>query len=737
IFLPSLFQTPGRGGSQSSDSDSSAAPGNAVDMNSEGSSEGFICPLCMKSHGSAEELFKHYEAVHNSGIDSTHGGEGHLSPERDEVSLLRQEVKDLQASLKEERWYSEELKKELEKLQGQRQQVIALKYLKQTIILFFFMEIESLERQLEEIQVENFNIKQMKDLFEQKAAQLATEIVDLKSKYDEEISLRQSAEQKVTNLRQELQKERSTVEDLKTELLQRPGVEDVAVLKKELVQVQTLMDKMTLERERESEKLKDECKHLQAEQANSEATINQLRAELAKGPQEVAVYVQELQKLRSSVKELEQKNQILAEKLLMKEQDYTQLEEKHNEVSVSKKNMQASFHQKDLDCQQLQAKVSASEASIQRLQTELGEKGEASQKLKEELSEVETKYQHLKAECKQLQQQKEEKEQHGLQLQSELSQLHSKLLETERQLGEAHGRLKEQRQLSSEKLMDKEQQVADLQLKLSRAEEQLKEKAANSTELQHQLDKAKQQHQEQQTLQQNTTSKLREAQNDLEQVLRQIGDKDQKIQNLEALLQKSKENISLLEKEREDLYAKIQAGEGETAVLNQLQEKNHALQIQVTQLTEKLKNQSESHKQAQENLHEQVQEQKAHLRAAQDRVLSLEANITELTSQLNESKEKVSQLDVQVKAKTELLLSAEASKAAQRADLQNHLDTAQHTLQDKQQELNKVSVQLDQATAKLNDKQEYCAQLEVNLKEYKEKHLYLEQKTEELQGQLK
>lgn len=70
--------------------------------------------------------------------------------------------------------------------------------------------------------------------------------------------------------------------------------------------------------------------------------------------------------------------------------------------------------------------------------------------------------------------------------------------------------------------------------------------------------------------------------------------------------------------------------------------------LQVTQLTEKLKNQSESHKQAQENLHEQVQEQKAHLRAAQDRVLSLEANITELSSQLNESKEKVSQLDVQV-----------------------------------------------------------------------------------------
>lgn len=53
------------------------------------------------------------------------------------------------------------------------------------------------------------------------------------------------------------------------------------------------------------------------------------------------------------------------------------------------------------------------------------------------------------------------------------------------------------------------------------------------------------------------------------------------------------------------------------------------------------------------------------------------------------------------------------------------------------QELNKVSVQLDQVTAKLNDKQEYCAQLEANLKDYKEQHLYLEQKTEELEGQLK
>lgn len=157
-------------------------------------------------------------------------------------------------------------------------------------------------------------------------------------------------------------------------------------------------------------------------------------------------------------------------------------------------------------------------------------------------------------------------------------------------------------------------------------------------------------------------------------MLRQIGDKDQKIQNLEALLHKSKEIVTQLETEREDLCAKIQAGEGETALLNQLKEKNHALQGQVgflllmgiynchhlccsvflmcifkvTQLTDKLKNQSESNKQAQDNLHEQVQEQKTLVRSAQDLAQTLETTVNELTTQLAGSKEKVSQLDAQV-----------------------------------------------------------------------------------------
>uniref|UniRef100_A0AAY4D6G3 FYVE-type domain-containing protein n=1 Tax=Denticeps clupeoides TaxID=299321 RepID=A0AAY4D6G3_9TELE len=734
-------------GSQSSDTEQSSA-----DMNNEQSSEvgeslspptllvseyriGFICPQCMKSHNSAEELFKHYDPFYFSDLfpQQFYSKSYRLyTAFQEDLTLLRQEVQDLQASLKEERWFSGELKKELDKVQGHLKQVIHFRFLPDAS-----SEESILEMKLNEAETEMFNIKQMKDLFEQKAAQLATEIVDIKSRYDEEKSLREVVEQKLSSLTQDLQRERLEKEKLNTELMQRPGVEDVDVLKKELVQVQTLMDKMSREREEESERLKNQYEELKVNYTTSETTISQLKAELEKGPQEAAVYTQQIHQLQSNLNNLQQQSQRLSENLSRKEKENQELEERVTAEQASKKGLQASLHQRELELQELQARALAVEASLARAQSELGERGEEAARLRREVSELEVKQQELKAEKKQLLQQREEKETQGQQQQSEISQLHIKLLEAERQLGEVQGRLKEQRQLSGEKLKDREQQAADLQLKLSRSEEQLKEMTNKGTDLQHQLDKAKQQQQELQTLHQSTNGKLREAQNDLEQVLRQIGDKDQKIQNLEALLQKSRDCVSQLEAEREDLCAKIQAGEGEAAILNQLQEKNHTLQEQITQLTEKLKNQAESHKQAQENLHEQVQEQKTLLRSVQDRCQALENSNSELNTQLTECREKAAQLDTQLKAKTEMLLSAEAAKSAQRADLQNHLETAQHALQDKQQELSKSKAQLEELNSRLQEKREQCTQLESSLKETRDKLLSAEQRGDALEGQAK
>uniref|UniRef100_A0A8C7N8I3 Early endosome antigen 1 n=1 Tax=Oncorhynchus kisutch TaxID=8019 RepID=A0A8C7N8I3_ONCKI len=711
LCLLSLPQTPGKGGSQNSESDQPSA-----DLNNDQTSEGFICPQCMKSHNSAEELFKHYELYHDSGDQPPSMG-----PENFRFIALHcvTYVCARVCICQEERWFSGELKKELDKVQGHLKQVIPLR---------------SLAVKLNQAETEKFNIKQMKDLFEQKAAQLATEIVDIKSRYDEEKSLREAADQRLANLIQELQRERQDKDRLHTELLQRPGVEDMEVLQKELIQVQTLMDNMTREREEESARLKSQYEQLQADHTTSEMTISQLKAELEKGPQEAAVYTQQIHQLQSSLNNLQQQSQMLSETLGRREKEFQELEDCLGAEQASKKTAQDSLHQTEMEVQELQARVAGAEASLQRAQADLGEEAG---RLRREVAELEAKHGEVKAERKQLQQQREERESQGLVQQSEINQLHAKLLEAERQLGEVQGRLKEQRQLSGEKLKDREQQTADLQIKLSRSEEQLKENSSKMLDVQHQLEKAKQQHQELQGLQQNTNTKLREAQNDLEQVLRQIGDKDQKIQNLEALLQKTKDSVSQLEAEREDLVAKIQAGEGETAVLNQLQEKNHTLQTQVTHLTDKLKNQSESHKQAQDNLHKQVQEQKSLLRAAQDRAQTVETSLGELNAQLTESREKVAQLDTQLKSKTEMLLSAEAAKAAQRVDLENHLETAQHALQDKQQELNKSQACVEEQGRRLQERHEQCGQLEASLKEVKDKLLTAEQCIEQLGGRAK
>uniref|UniRef100_A0A8C5FPE9 Early endosome antigen 1 n=1 Tax=Gadus morhua TaxID=8049 RepID=A0A8C5FPE9_GADMO len=662
-----LQQTPGIGGSQNAES-SEQQPG--ANLNNEQTSEGFICPQCMKSHNSAEELFKHYDLFHDTGDLPSN-----MAPTREDLTMLRQEVQDLHVSLKEERWFSGELKKELDKVQGHLKQGDGPDT----------SEDSALEQKLSEAETEKFHIKQMRDLFEQKAAQLATEIVDIKSRYDEEKSLREAADQRLASLGQDLERQRQDNDILSTELLQRPGVEDVTVLQKELVQVQTLMDSMAREREEESERYKHQYQELVENHATAGITISQLKAELEKGPQEAAVYTQQIHQLQSTVNSLQQQSQSLSDKLSRREKEQQQLGETLAAEQASGRALHSSLQARLLELQEAQLRAAAGEASLQRARAELGETGQEVARLKQEALELQVKHGELKAERKQMLQQREEKESQGAQQQTEIGQLHANLLEAERQLGELQGRLKEQRQLSGEKLKDREQQAADLQLQLSRAEEQLKEAGVKTTDLQHLLDKASKQQQELQTQQQNTTSKLREAQSDLEQVLRQLGDKDQKIQNVEALLQKGRDGVSQLEAERDELCAKIQAGQGETALLGQMKEKNLALQEQVSQLTDKLKNQSESHKQARDNLHEQVQEQKSLLRAAQDAAHTLETFGGELSAQLAESKEKGAQLNTQLKAKTEMLLSSEASKAGQRADLENHLETAQNALQDKQQ----------------------------------------------------
>ncbi|XP_037081377.1 early endosome antigen 1-like [Pollicipes pollicipes] len=116
----------GRTASVSSAEDASAAVGGA---------EGFLCPTCMKGFATPEQLQQHDQTAHidpsatylcpvcKARLTSSAELEQHFArnhpplPQSDDVEVLQHELTDVNTTLREERWYSEELKREVARLQ--------------------------------------------------------------------------------------------------------------------------------------------------------------------------------------------------------------------------------------------------------------------------------------------------------------------------------------------------------------------------------------------------------------------------------------------------------------------------------------------------------------------------------------------------------------------------------------------------------------------------------------------
>ncbi|CAG2063135.1 unnamed protein product [Timema podura] len=105
-------------------------------------------------------------------------------------------------------------------------------------------EIAELRMRLHEALANIVHLEQEKKHLEQKAAQLAQDYVTVKAHSDEGDSIQLSM------------KERLKV--LEAHVAHRESIDDTAVLRQELVQVQRVMDELNQERERERDELKTE-----------------------------------------------------------------------------------------------------------------------------------------------------------------------------------------------------------------------------------------------------------------------------------------------------------------------------------------------------------------------------------------------------------------------------------------------------------------------------------------------
>nr|CAD7594950.1 unnamed protein product [Timema genevievae] len=191
------------------------------DTSSDQSAEGFLCPKCLKAFPTPEKLQSHYETDHEADEHSIASQESGSSYG---VQATNQQTSDL--FLYTERGPTQEIKG-AHQVQGPSLE-----------------EIAELRMRLHEALANNVHLEQEKKHLEQKAAQLAQDYVTVKAHSDEGDSIQLSM------------KERLKV--LEAHVAHRESIDDTAVLRQELVQVQRVMDELNQERERERDELKTE-----------------------------------------------------------------------------------------------------------------------------------------------------------------------------------------------------------------------------------------------------------------------------------------------------------------------------------------------------------------------------------------------------------------------------------------------------------------------------------------------
>ncbi|XP_022098875.1 early endosome antigen 1-like, partial [Acanthaster planci] len=630
-----------------------------------GEQEGFICPVCMVTLSSPEQLQVHWESVHNTpaaepspapSSPSHHAipasivesSGQHSSMNRDgDVLALRQELEDLRVSLKEEKWYSEELKKEVEKLQQGQPTAgggdVNLKRAEEDRTMLS-SEVVLLRQQLAESMDNAKAYKTVKDAMEQKAATLATEVVTLKSCLDEEKalhnSLKEAMHQTQTAARIELQDRDARMKAVQSQLLQRPGADDVMVLKKELVSVQMLMDELSLANEADMKQLKEKHEDLKAEH----------------------------EKLQASVADSNSGSEALKEEFQAKMEENATLSQQLSEV---------------------RGQLRDQESACCKLQQELDF---AKQQQLQQVASKENQYSEL------LQQ---------------LEQAKSSQQEMEAEIAEVQKQLVDSRQSAEEQHVQLEQQLAAAQLQIAKTEGNVNEKDAQVSDLQLQLDMLQQQHNQECVNNDDLRSQLRERQSQIEDQQRSLVDRQDKLAELEMSLQKQRDVAERLEGERADLMAKIEAGEGISTAIQQLRQENECLQDQISELESTKDKLTEEHRAVSEDLHKQLQQTKAQVEDLTKQHEREEANLKETRTKLTTTQEKLVNTEADLKTKGELLFAAEASLATQRADLESHLRTSQAGLQDKQQELHKIQEQLEKTRSELLSTKEQLSDLEV------------------------
>ncbi|EFO27166.2 hypothetical protein LOAG_01311 [Loa loa] len=261
------------------------------------SSEGFLCPVCMHSFSSPDELQMHFQvhAIKQVGeqkvsVSSSFSSLGNGFNESDVVHL-ELIMKELKSQLQDEKRYSLELKKELNRLHGliadqsersedeipyltqQVQMLEAGKALATERMLEMEKEKSGMSRQIEQL-------KQEKSRLIKKIGELTTNVANKTDEIEEKNKEKTVLGDELVRYRQEIQNLEVEIEELRKKLDQRPSEDDVSVLRTELVHAQQLMDTITQEKEEEIKKGIDTIRNMEQDHKKSTCEIEILKSSI-------------------------------------------------------------------------------------------------------------------------------------------------------------------------------------------------------------------------------------------------------------------------------------------------------------------------------------------------------------------------------------------------------------------------------------------------------------------------
>lgn len=197
---------------------------------------------------------------HGNAGSKTHPDVGNMPMNKTEMDM---DYTELETTLQEEKWYSNELKQELEK--------------KENELLSQKQELSIVQQQMGIAIKTNEELAREKEKVMEKLITKSEECAEMQSIIDEFKSDKLQYLTNAENQSTELAKAAAWIRDLESQLIERPGADDVLVLKKELVSVQQLMDQLTQDSETQLEETKSNCKNLEEEKNSLLQEIERLK----------------------------------------------------------------------------------------------------------------------------------------------------------------------------------------------------------------------------------------------------------------------------------------------------------------------------------------------------------------------------------------------------------------------------------------------------------------------------